>query len=209
MASVPDSLWWFRLSNENPVRNHVSGRFLRKDENQGWDLFEDLAKKTLQWEPASEKPRNSQSIASRGWLLSLESSIAAEAKIAALMRRIEALEIKEPANVNQINLPPLHNPGCSYCQAPNHVFEECHVFHTQQVPTEHLKRPTHGRHIIPTRKHTITVRGITQISLGPRIILSGLISPTIFTILVLHQIFPVKLHLLPPKVHQWKKNSVN
>ena len=68
------------------------GRFLQKDENQGWDLFKDLAEKTLQWEPASEKSRNSQSIASKGGFLSLESSITAEAKIATLMRRIEALE---------------------------------------------------------------------------------------------------------------------
>ena len=66
------------------------------------------------------------------------SSIAAEAKITILMRRIEALEIKEPANVNQINPPQIHNPGCLNCQAPNHVFEECPVFHTQQVPPEHL-----------------------------------------------------------------------
>jgi len=90
------------------------GGFLQKDENQGWDLFENLAEKTLQWEPTSEKPRNSQSIASKGGLLSLESSIAAESKIATMMRRIEALEIKEPANVSQINPPPIHNPGCSY-----------------------------------------------------------------------------------------------
>ena len=79
------------------------GGFLQKDENQGWDLFEDLAEKTLQWELTSEKPRNSQSIASKEGLLSLESSIAAEAKIATLMRRMEALKIKEPANINQIN----------------------------------------------------------------------------------------------------------
>ena len=51
--------------------------FLQKNENQGWDLFEDLAEKTLQWEPALEKLKNSQSIASRGGLLSLESSITA------------------------------------------------------------------------------------------------------------------------------------
>ena len=75
---------------------------MQKDENQGWDLFEDLAEKILQWEPASEKPKNSLSIASRGGLLSLESSIAVEAKIATLMRRIEALETKEPASVNLI-----------------------------------------------------------------------------------------------------------
>ena len=38
--------------------------------------------------------------------------------------------------------------GCSYCQAPNHVFEECPVFHAQQVPPEHLNaaysRPSHN-----------------------------------------------------------------
>jgi len=83
------------------------GGFLQKDKNQGWDLFKDLAEKTLQWESASKKQRNLQSIALKGGLLSLESSIAAEANIAALMRRIEALEIKEPANINQINPPPI------------------------------------------------------------------------------------------------------
>jgi len=114
------------------------GGFLKKDENQGWDLFEDLAEKTLQCEPASEKPRNSQSIASKRGLLSLELTTTVEAKIATLMRRIEALEIKEPANVNQINPPPIHNPGYSYCQAPNHIFEECPVFQTQQAPLEHM-----------------------------------------------------------------------
>ena len=108
------------------------GGFLQKDENQGWDLFEDLAKKTLQWEPASKKLRNSQSIALRGGLLSLESSIAAKAKIATIMRRIEALETKKPANVNQINPLPIHNPSCSYCQAPNHVFKECPIFHASK-----------------------------------------------------------------------------
>ena len=75
-------------------------------------MFEDLAEKTLQWELASEKPRNSQSIASKEGLLSLKSSIAA--KIGTLMSRIEALEIKEPANVIHINQPPIYNPGCSY-----------------------------------------------------------------------------------------------
>ena len=50
------------------------GGYLQNDENQVWDLFEDLAEKTLQWELTSEKPRNSQSIASKGELLSLESS---------------------------------------------------------------------------------------------------------------------------------------
>ena len=54
------------------------------------------------------------------------------------MRRIEALEIKEPAKVNQINPPQIHNPGRSYCQAPNHIFKECTVFQIHQLPPEHM-----------------------------------------------------------------------
>ena len=112
-------------------------------------MFEDLAEKTLQWEPISEKPRNSQSIALKGGLLSLESFIAVETKIATLMRRIEPLETKEPANVNQINPPRIHNPGCSYCQATKpYFFEECPVFKTHEVPPEHMNaaysRPPHN-----------------------------------------------------------------
>ena len=114
------------------------GGFLQKDENQGWNLFEDLAEKTLQWEPTSENPRNSQSMTSKGGLLFLESFITAEAKIVTLMRKIDALETKEPAKVNQINPPQMHNPGCSYSQAPNYIFEECPNFQTHQLPSEHM-----------------------------------------------------------------------
>ena len=31
------------------------GGFLQKYENQGWDLFEDLVEKILQWEPTLKK----------------------------------------------------------------------------------------------------------------------------------------------------------
>ena len=65
-------------------------------------------------------------------------SVDSEAKIATLMRRIEALETKDPATANQINPPQIHNPGCLYCQAPNHIFEECPVFQTHQLPLEHM-----------------------------------------------------------------------
>jgi len=123
---------------ETLLETMCQGRFLQKDENQDWDLFEDLAEKTLQWEPTSEKPRKSQSMASKGGFLSLESSITTEAKIITLMRRIEALKTKEPSKVNQINPPSIHNPGCSYYKAPNHVFKECSVFQTHQVQLEHM-----------------------------------------------------------------------
>jgi len=54
------------------------------------------------------------------------------------MRRIEALETKEPAIANQINPPLIHNLGCTYCQAPHHIFEEYPVFQVHQALPEHL-----------------------------------------------------------------------
>ena len=52
------------------------GGFLQNDENQGWDLFEDLAEKPLQWELTPERSRNTNPIFSKGGLHSIESSIA-------------------------------------------------------------------------------------------------------------------------------------
>jgi len=66
-------------------------------------LFEDLAEKTLQWEPTLEKSWNTTPISSKGGLHSIESSIAAKAKIASLMRRLKVIEIKEPDPVNPIS----------------------------------------------------------------------------------------------------------
>jgi len=104
------------------------GGFLQKDKDEGWDLYENLAEKTIQWEAASEISRNPNSISSKGCLHSIESSIANEAKLANLARRLEALETKEPSPVNQVSPNQFPTPGCSYCQAMNHVFEECPVF---------------------------------------------------------------------------------
>ena len=58
--------------------------FLQKDENEGWDLFENLAEKTIQWEPINENSKNSNSISSKEGIHSIESSITGEARIANL-----------------------------------------------------------------------------------------------------------------------------
>jgi len=108
------------------------GIFLQKDENEGWDLYEDLAEKIIQWESTSESSKNSNSISSKGGLHSIESSIANEAKLANLTRRLEGLEIKEPSPVNQVSPNQFSTLGCTYYQAMNHVFEECPVFQAQQ-----------------------------------------------------------------------------
>jgi len=67
------------------------------------DLYENLAEKTIEWEPTSETSRNSNSISSKGVLHSIESSIANKAKLVNLARRLEALETKEPSPVNQVS----------------------------------------------------------------------------------------------------------
>ena len=51
--------------------------FLKKDEDQGWDLYEVLAEKTIQWESCPEKTNPTTS---RTGMHSIESSIDAEAK---------------------------------------------------------------------------------------------------------------------------------
>ena len=47
------------------------GGFLQKDEIEGWDLYENLAEKTIPWEPTSESSKNPNSISSKGdlWLI--------------------------------------------------------------------------------------------------------------------------------------------
>jgi len=105
---------------------------LQKNENEGWDLYEILAEKTIQWEPTNENSMNSKSMSSKGGLHLIESSIAAEARITKLARRLKVLEAKKPVSVNQVSLNQFLTPGSTYCQVMNHVFEECTVFQAQQ-----------------------------------------------------------------------------
>ena len=81
-------------STKTLLETMCQGGFLQKDENEGWDLYKNLAKKTIQWESTSETSRNSNSISSKGGLHSIKSSIANEAKLANLARKLEALETK-------------------------------------------------------------------------------------------------------------------
>ena len=73
------------------------GEFLKKDEDQGWDLYEVLAEKTIQRESC---PKKTNPTTCRSGMHSIESSIAAEAKITQLMRRLELLEARKPNSVN-------------------------------------------------------------------------------------------------------------
>jgi len=110
--------------------------FLQKNEYQGWDLYEDLAEKIIQWEPTPEKFKNTNPISSKGGLHSIESSIATEARISNLAKRLKLLKTKELILVNQVSPNQIPNSVCTYCQAMNHVFEEYPIFHAQQMLPE-------------------------------------------------------------------------
>ena len=48
--------------NKTLLETMCQGGFLQKDENHGWDLFEDFVKKTLQWEPTPNKSKSGNPI---------------------------------------------------------------------------------------------------------------------------------------------------
>ena len=69
--------------------------FMRMTDDAAWKFLEKIAKKTMQWEGFNKKPPTTNSITtSRSGVHSIENSIAVEAKMAALMRRIEMLKSK-------------------------------------------------------------------------------------------------------------------
>ena len=78
------------------------GGFFKKNEDEGWLLYEDLADKTIQWEPTPKKFRTNDPNSSKGGVHSIEAHIATEVKPTTVMRRLEALETKESVSVNQI-----------------------------------------------------------------------------------------------------------
>jgi len=58
---------------------------LKKDKYEGWEIYEELDEKTLQWEPSIEESRNPNSISFKRGLHSIEDSIAIETKLANVM----------------------------------------------------------------------------------------------------------------------------
>jgi len=79
----------------------------------------------MHWEGFNAMPTTTSTIfTSKSDMHSIDNSIAAEAKISALMRRIEALDVKgispQIYQVNQISA-----PSCFNCHTPTHVMEDC------------------------------------------------------------------------------------
>jgi len=130
MIAVPNSLDGLDYQTKTLIDTMCQGDFLKNDEDQGWDLFEGLAEKTIQWESCSEKTNPTTF---RTGMHSIKSSIAAETKISQLMRRLELLEVRKQNSVNQVNPPLVPNPCCTYCHALTRISEECLVYQAQQM----------------------------------------------------------------------------
>jgi len=58
---------------------------LKKNEDKGWLLYEDLADKIIQWEPTLKKFRTNDPNSSKGCAHSIEANIPTEAKLAVVM----------------------------------------------------------------------------------------------------------------------------
>ena len=95
METMPNLYNGLDYSSKTLLESMCQRGFLQKDENEGCDLYENLAEKTIQWGPTNENSRNSNSISSKWGLHLIESSIAAEARIANLARRLKVLETKD------------------------------------------------------------------------------------------------------------------
>ncbi|WOG95312.1 hypothetical protein DCAR_0414626 [Daucus carota subsp. sativus] len=96
------------------------GKFMEKDEDQGWEFFEDLAVKTMMWESTREPKKSIQSSSARG-LHSIGNNVATDAKLATLTRRLEALETsKPPPQMSMLPNYNFQNPGTQ----PSHEFEQ-------------------------------------------------------------------------------------
>ena len=61
------------------------GGFLKKNEYEGWLLYDDLTDKTIQWELTQKKFRTNDPSSSKGDAHSIEANISTEAKLAAVM----------------------------------------------------------------------------------------------------------------------------
>ena len=117
--------------NSKPLFESMShGDFMSMNEDDAWKFLEDIAEKTMKWEGFKDKPTPSAPVAAkRGGAHSLETSIVAEAKIAALTRKVEeltshVLEAKgSKAGSEHVNQ--LGQSCCWNCQGTNHVIEEC------------------------------------------------------------------------------------
>src|SRR6516165_2888819 len=93
------------------LESMCQGGFMDKSEDDAWAFLEDLADKTMLWETVRETPSLSTRIqASRSGVHAIDASTTAEAKLAAIMKRLEALECRNQPQVDLVSLLEKANP---------------------------------------------------------------------------------------------------
>lgn len=104
------------------LESMCQGKFMEKDEDEGWEFFEDFAKKTMLWESTREptrepeKSNDSNATMHQRGLHQVGNSIATEAKLATLTRRLEALETN--GSPSQVSMCSNFNPTNQGMQNP-------------------------------------------------------------------------------------------
>ena len=81
---MPNSLWYLDYQNKTLLEIICQKGFLKKNEHERWEIYEDLAEKTIQWEPTPDKSKNSNPTSSKRGLHSIETSIATWLNLLAL-----------------------------------------------------------------------------------------------------------------------------
>ena len=91
------------------LESMCQGKFMEKDEDQGWEFFEELAEKTMLWESTRDPSKSLESSSTSRGVHSIGNSIANDAKLATLTRRLEALETSKTPS--QVSMCPNYNQG--------------------------------------------------------------------------------------------------
>ena len=118
---------------------------MNKTDEAAWTFLEELSEKTMQWE-SFDTSKNATvtpaapTLASRSGLHVVDASIATEARLAAVLRRIEDLEEKGASQVESTRIKPANQAstsGCGFCHSPQHVSDE---FHLLSEPYQQLEQ---------------------------------------------------------------------
>ena len=84
------------------LESMCQGAFMKKNEDEAWEFLGEVVEKTIQWESTNDQSID-KPISSKGGIHSIEYSITTEAKFNTLVRRLEALEMKEKVQVKQVS----------------------------------------------------------------------------------------------------------
>ena len=108
------------VNSKITIESICQSSFMRKTK-EAWAFLVDMAEKIIQWENINEKPTTS-----RSGIHAIDTSIDVKAKLVAILRRLDSLELKDKAQMNLVS-----SPTCTNYQAPTHIMEKCPLLGNQ------------------------------------------------------------------------------